>query len=156
MLSKLLWCEPEDYKPGDSPASPQYSLKTPHESVHIQVEDVPFIIVDYKWKSEPEKQRDKQQDNQELHSQNTPVMLCSTNLGECISVGINHPIYIHPNPPYLPYVKVRRNLWARLNRNVYYRLIDELLAKHPETTDQLSLESNGHHFIIAGGNDENS
>ena len=110
-----------------------YSLRTPHESVKIVVEDVPFIVVDYKW------------------SDDKTEIICTTQVGEQFSIGEKHPIMCSTQAPFLPYALVRRNLWARFNRNSYYRLVNELLSQNnTEATSTLSVTSQGKTFVIAG------
>ncbi len=76
----------------------KYWLSTPYEKYPVEVEDVPFIIVDY------EKDGD--------------VLTFRTNMDEtttnCIELRDE-----------LPYVDVRDGLYARINRAVYYNLIEE-------------------------------
>ena len=130
LLSQLLWCEPGDIKPG---SKGNYSLRTPHESVKIVVEDVPFIVVDYKW------------------SDDKTEIICTTQVGEQFSIGEKPPIMCSTQAPFLPYALVRRNLWARFNRNSYYRLVNELLSQNnTEATSTLSVTSQGKTFVIAG------
>ncbi len=77
-------------------------------------------------------------------------MICTTKLGETFKVGAEHPIYLSQKEPQLPYVLVRRNLWARFNRNCFYRLVEELLAREDIDEQQgLVLVSDGESFRIA-------
>jgi len=126
MLSQVLWCEPADYTP-NSQRQPMYSLRTPHESVTIQVVDVPFTIVDYNWLTLP-----------------TAALECTTNLGEKLIIGPQHPLIIRQISPFLPYTLVRRNLWARFNRSSYYRLAHELL----DNEQPFQITSQGHTYSL--------
>ena len=128
LLSKLLWCEPADYDPSKTLDAPSYSLRTPHESVSIQVVDTPFLIIDYHW--------------------HNSAMICTTQLGDNITIGLEHPVVLNAQSPNLPYALVRRNLWARFNRNTYYRLIDELLKNSIQETENLGFTSQNHYFTL--------
>lgn len=132
LLSALLWCEPQDYDPSQTIKSAKYSLRTPHESVSISVIDTPFLIVDYHWL------------NEQLNSE----LICTTSIGEQFTIGAQHPLVLGAQSPHLPYALVRRNLWARLSRNTYYRLIDELLQSCDETSNSLGFTSKGSHFLL--------
>ncbi len=81
-----------------------YFLVTPVEKIKIQVEDAPFILTNWQW-------QDKQQ----------TIMQVCTNLDDCFILDDQHPLSII-NDNY--YVTVRRNLLAKVHRNVYYQWVD--------------------------------
>jgi len=98
-----------------------YYLVTPVEKAKIQVEDVPFLIV----------QMEK----------NDQRVIFRTNLDDLISLSQEHPIELRKSElGELPYIKVRNNLWARFNRNVYYQAVELAVVKEGrivfETEDQ--------------------
>lgn len=79
-----------------------YWLKTPFEQYPVNVEDVPFIVVDYK----------KSGDDYDL----------VTNMEETVPLGPDHPLFLKTEPKNgdkVPYVEVRDGLFARLGRNVF-------------------------------------
>ena len=78
-----------------------YWLQTPFEKYPVEVEDVPYVIVDY--------QREK------------GALTFYTNLNETTK----SPIEMREE---IPYVEVRDGLYARINRSVYYNLIDQFGA----------------------------
>jgi len=90
-----------------------YFLVTPVEKVGITVEDAPFVAVDF-----------------------DPVeggLQFVTNVGDCVIAGPDHPIRVvrddvtgEPSP----YVLIRRNLEALIDRKSFYRLVD--LGEHEE------------------------
>lgn len=83
-----------------------YWLQTPFEKYPVEVEDVPYVIVDY-------------------HT-NAEGYDLKTNMGEEISLGPDHPLELRPcrkTGDILPYVMVRDGLYARLSRSVYYNLV---------------------------------
>lgn len=112
-----------------------YFLVTPVEKVGIQVEDVPFVIT--QWQKENSK------------------LALTTNTESDLIVSSDHPIHIFTDrktDARLPYVLVRRNLWARLHQNVFYQLT-ELAVEHGEeqTLDgklNLMLSSGDYRFSL--------
>ena len=88
-----------------------YFLVTPVEKIQIEVEDKPFVIVDFEIAVKDEKQ----------------IIIFKTNTDEIFEVNENHPLRVENktiNDEPSPYVLVRRNLEALLSRNVFYRLVD--------------------------------
>ncbi len=85
----------------------RYWLQSPFEKYRVEVEDVPFLIIDF---------------------EETPRGLTlKTNMDETIDLGAAHPIILKHNERQgmrLPYVEVRSGLYARLNRSVYYALVE--------------------------------
>jgi hypothetical protein len=86
-------------------------LVTPVERGRIAVEDAPFVAI-------------------ELHAEGTgkaQVLRLRTNLDHWVNVGARHPIRVTQNPDTgepAPYVLVRDNLEARINRAVFYELAE--------------------------------
>jgi uncharacterized protein len=79
----------------------RYWLATPFEKYPVEVEDVPFIIVDF-----------------EARNGNVDLR---TNMGETVELGPQHPLELRGG---VPYVEVRGGLYARLSRPVYYNLVE--------------------------------
>ena len=88
--------------------SDNYYLVTPVEKVKISVEDAPFVLTQWQWVGE-----------------NQQAMQVETNLGDVFILDSEHALTIADNGSL--YVNVRRNLSARVHRNVYYQWVD--LAK---------------------------
>lgn len=108
-----------------------YVLVTPVEKVGIQVEDVPFVITQW-----------EQQGNQ---------LVFITQTQDTFVVSHTNPIEIRQDKTtqaWLPYVNVRRNLWARLHQNVYYQLIEIAEEKIVGTESQLCLSSGDYTFSL--------
>jgi len=109
----------------------QHYLVTPAEKLAIDVEDSAFIIhqselIDGSW-----------------------VMV--TNTHESIIVGEANPVQLREyQGQWVPYVNVRYDLWARLNRSQFFQWV-ELALEHQEKTgsDKLLLSSNGYEFEVA-------
>lgn len=109
----------------------EYFLVTPVEKIKISVEDAPFVINQWHWleqDSEPE------------------TMLLSTQIGDEFLLNEQHPIDLLGDGQI--YVCVRRNLWGRVHRNVYYQWID--MAEHTKEKEQtkLIITSAGSSFTI--------
>ena len=100
LFSTILWREGE-----------KYFLVTPVEKVGISVEDAPFVAVDF----EPKGSGDAQ------------VLAFETNLGDTALAGPDLPIRVVRDPETgepSPYVLIRRNLEALIDRKSFYRLVD--------------------------------
>lgn len=85
----------------------KYFLVTPVEKVGIVVEDAPFIAT--QWRLE------------------NNFIILTTSVGDEVVVSQENPVVLKFNSQQqdkLPYVLVRRNLWARLHQNVFYQLVD--------------------------------
>lgn len=111
-----------------------YFLVTPVEKVGIKVDDVPFIAVDF---------------NVEQDS-----IVFETNVGDHVPLGPAHPMRIHYNEKGepAPYVLVRANLEARVDRKSFYRLVD-LVQTHPhQGEDWLGVWSSGQFFPFLQAN----
>lgn len=109
----------------------EYFLVTPVEKLKIEVEDAPFVVrmIDVEGQGK----------SQCLH--------CSTNVGECFTIDKDHQLeleYNHNGDP-LPYVVVRRNLRALLQRPVYYELA-ELAVPSEQDSEKLGIWSAGEFF----------
>ena len=89
----------------------KYFLITPVEKVGIIVEDAPFVAVDF--------------------TQTNTGLRFETNVGDYATAGPNHPIRVehdaNTGEP-APYVLIRTNLEALIDRKSFYRLVD--LGKH--------------------------
>lgn len=94
-----------------------YFLVTPVEKVGIRVHDAPFIAVDFEVSGEAEAQR----------------LTFTTNLEDITVAGAEAPLRFvrdaQTGEP-SPYVRVRRNLEALIDRKSFYRLVD--LGVHHE------------------------
>ncbi|MBL6638481.1 MAG: DUF1285 domain-containing protein [Planktomarina sp.] len=85
----------------------KYYLVTPVEKVGIQVDDTPFVAVDVEHR------------DGDLHF--------TTQVGDTMIAGPDHPIRVERDPETgepSPYVLVRSNLEALIDRKSFYRLVD--------------------------------
>ena len=102
-----------------------YYLVTPAEKLAIQVADVPFIVTDMDVRGAGK--------NSDL--------LFTTNVGDYVMAGPDHPVAMREERPYLT---IRHGLEARLSRSVYYRLVDYGI----EQADHLYVYSQGQAFDL--------
>lgn len=105
-----------------------YFLITPVEKMKIRVEDAPFVLTHWHW-----------QDNEQ-------VMVVETNVGDRFILNSEHPMECGDDGSL--YIVVRRNLTAKVHRNVYYQWID--LATEQETAQgiELMFTSAGYQFSL--------
>ncbi|PIE14294.1 MAG: proteophosphoglycan precursor [Rhodobacterales bacterium] len=88
-----------------------YFLVTPVEKVGITVDDAPFVAVDFTVSGEGQEQS----------------LTFETSLGDFATAGPEHPIRVSRDAETgepSPYVLVRRNLEALIDRKSFYRLIE--------------------------------
>lgn len=109
----------------------QYWLNTPVEKGRIDVEDAPFIITQV----------------DQVGSEDTPVLRCTTNVETQFDVDADHPIKIElsgggQEPS--PYALVKPGLWGRLQRSAFYHLIDQA----EERDGRMILRSAGQSFDL--------
>ncbi|WP_289040799.1 DUF1285 domain-containing protein [uncultured Aliiroseovarius sp.] len=112
-----------------------YFLVTPVEKVGITVDDAPFVAIDFEASGQGRDQ----------------VLTFTTNVGDETVAGPDAPIRIERDPETgepSPYVLVRVNLEALIDRKSFYRLID--LGAHEEHEDDqwFGLWSSGVFFPI--------
>ncbi|MBL4909487.1 MAG: DUF1285 domain-containing protein [Alteromonadaceae bacterium] len=107
----------------------KYYLVTPVEKVGIEVEDVPFVLTNWHW-------QDETQTN----------LVVSTNLDDEFILTKEHPLTIAENGGL--YVSVRRNLLAKVHRNVYYQWVDIAREVKTDKGTELMLCSAGEQFSL--------
>lgn len=108
-----------------------YFLVTPVEKVGIAVDDVPFVAVDFEVENPGPDQ----------------TLTFETNVGDTVTASADTPIRVTRDPESgepSPYVLVRANLEALIDRKSFYRLVD--LGHHHN--DWFGLWSVGQFFPI--------
>lgn len=107
-----------------------YFLVTPVEKLGIEVEDVPFIAVDVE--------------------ASDGALTFTTNVGDTVTADPEHPIRVvrDADDEPTPYVTVRRNLEARIDRKSFYRLVDLGEVRAHDGTDWFGVTSKGTFFPI--------
>lgn len=107
----------------------EYFLVTPVEKVRIQVEDLPFLIIQWAW----------------VKVQGKPVLQVETNVGERYLVNASHPILLEGG---LLAVKIRDQLLARVHRNVYYQWAEQVELAHEHEEPGYYLASGACRFFV--------
>lgn len=135
LFASILWFEKDDKSVGaggldGSLVAGHYYLVTPVEKLAIVVEDVPFVV------------------HQMEHVGDTWVAV--TNTHEQLVIGEEHPVelrfYLGQQ---VPYVRVRYDLWARVNRSIYYQWVTAAMHDQSNENDLLLLRSAGYQFEVA-------
>ena len=88
----------------------KYFLVTPVEKVGIVVDDAPFLAVEMNTSADKAGR----------------VLRFRTNVDDWISAGPGHTLRFEPQPKtggLKPYVHVRRDLWAKVTRALFYDLV---------------------------------
>ena len=114
----------------------KYFLVTPVEKVGITVEDAPFVAVDFETKGEGRDQ----------------FLTFTTNVGDSAEAGPDHPIRVERDPETgepSPYVLIRANLEALIDRKSFYRLVE--VGEHHE--DWFGIWSGGQFFPMIPSKD---
>jgi hypothetical protein len=112
-----------------------YFLITPVEKVRIQVDDVPFVAVSLEVDGEGEQQ----------------ILRFITNVQDQAEAGPDHPLRVMIDPQTeepSPYVLVRANLEALINRNVFYQLVELAVSRDIDGERWLGVWSSGEFFPI--------
>ncbi|MEJ6397429.1 DUF1285 domain-containing protein [Yoonia sp. 208BN28-4] len=84
-----------------------YFLVTPVEKVGITVDDAPFVAIDF--------------------NRADDALVFETNVGDLVTAGAEHPIRVERDAETgepSPYILVRSNLEALIDRKSFYRLVD--------------------------------
>ena len=88
----------------------KYFLVTPVEKVGLVVEEVPFLAVELKVE----------------HDARGQVLRFRTNVDDWVDSGPGHALRFTPEPTggLKPYLHVRRELWAKVTRALFYDLVE--------------------------------
>ena len=114
-----------------------YFLVTPVEKVGIRVVDAPFVAVDAEIGTES---------GTGIGTETSDVIVFTTNVGDRVTVGPDHVIEMRGtlDAP-RPYVHIRRDLWALIDRKTFYRLAD---AAMPGANGRMEVHSGGAVFPL--------
>ena len=108
-----------------------YFLVTPVEKVGITVDDAPFVAVDF--------------------NRTGQDLTFVTNVGDSVVAGLDHPIRVQRDPDTgepAPYILVRANLEALIDRKSFYRLVDLGEVAAHDGADWFGVRSGGQFFPI--------
>ena len=114
----------------------RYFLVTPVEKCGIVVDDAPFMAV--------ELQIEGRGAGRQLRFR--------TNVDNWVACGAGHPLRFEPETAtggLKPYVHVRRNLWAKVTRAVFYDLVDLGEAREIASTLMFGVASAGQFYAMA-------
>ncbi len=113
----------------------RYFLVTPVEKVGIEVEDAPFVAVDFEAEGAGEDQR----------------LTFLTHVGDSVTAGADHPIRVERDAETgepAPYVHVRADLEALIDRKSFYRLVELGAHRDLDGTGWFGLWSGGSFFPV--------
>ena len=113
----------------------QYFLVTPVEKVGRIVEDVPFLAV-------------------EMHvdRNDEQILRFRTNMDEWIDAGPDHALRFEPEPEtggMKPYLHVRRGLWAKVTRALFYDLAEAGEERVVDGKPMFGVASGSEFFVMA-------
>ncbi len=112
-----------------------YFLVTPGEKLGIQVDDAPFVATSLE-RADHEGRR---------------KLIFTTNVGDAVVAGPDHPLEVitdaETGEP-APYIHVRTNLWALIDRAVFYRLVEMGESVEEGGRTSLVVDSDGERFVI--------
>ncbi|MEE9388484.1 MAG: DUF1285 domain-containing protein [Paracoccaceae bacterium] len=112
-----------------------YFLVTPAEKVGITVDDAPFVAVDFDITNPGLDQ----------------TLTFTTNVGDTATAGPDNPLRVERNPETgepSPYILIRTNLWALIDRKNFYRLVDIGGNRNHDGKNWFGLWSNNQFFPI--------
>jgi len=114
----------------------QHYLVTPVEKLAIEVADSPYLIHQMEHVIEPDQE----------------AWVAVTNTHEQLIVGADHPVELRQyQEQWVPYINVRYDLWARVNRSIYYQWVSAAMEAmvSDSKVSNLTLESQGYEFEVA-------
>jgi len=114
----------------------KYFLVTPVEKVGITVDDVPFLAVEVRAES----------------GENGDVLKFRTNVDDWVDCGPGHALRFEPEPNtggLKPYLHVRRDLWARLTRALFFDLVERGEERVVDGRAVFGVSSGGEFYVMA-------
>lgn len=113
----------------------KHFLVTPVEKVGIKVDDAPFMAV--------EMQKDGEGESQRLHFR--------TNVDDWVECDGEHELRFKEaeDGGLTPYLHVRRDLWAKVTRPIYYDIVELGEERHYNGQDMFGVSSGGVFFPMA-------
>jgi hypothetical protein len=114
----------------------KYFLVTPVEKVGILVEDAPFMAVELKIEQ----------------GESGRILHFRTNVDDWVACGPGHALRFEPEPDtggLKPYLHVRRELWAKVSRPLFYDLVDMGEEQNIGGEAMFGIASGGEFFPMA-------
>jgi hypothetical protein len=116
----------------------KYFLVTPVEKVGITVDDAPFLAVELKV--------------EEGGSPRSRRLTFRTNVDDWVECGPGHALRFEPEPNtggLKPYLHVRRDLWAKVTRALFYDLVELGEERDIAGTRMFGVASGGEFYAMA-------
>jgi hypothetical protein len=109
----------------------KHFLVTPVEKVGVAVDDAPFVAVEMKVEGD--------------------VLNFRTNVDDWVACGAGHALRFEPDTTggLKPYLHVRRDLWARLTRPLFYDLVERGEERTVDGRDVFGVASGGEFYVMA-------
>ncbi len=120
----------------------KYFLVTPVEKCGIVVEDAPFLAVELK----------VEQGEQGDQSEKGQVLSFRTNVDDWVTCGPDHVLRFEPEEAtggLKPYLHVRRDLWAKVTRALFYDLVELGEEREVDGVAMFGVASDGEFFAMA-------
>lgn len=117
----------------------KYFLVTPVEKVGLIVVDAPFLAVEMRAEQDAQGQGDQ-------------MLAFRTNVDEWIAAGPGHALRFEPEPAtggLKPYLHVRRDLWAKVTRALFYDLVELGEEREVAGKQVFGVASGGEFFVMA-------
>jgi hypothetical protein len=117
----------------------KYFLVTPVEKCGIAVDDAPFLAVEMKVEQ----------------GERGRVLNFRTNVDDWVSCGPGHGLRFEPEPDtggLKPYLHVRRDLWAKVTRTLFYDLVELGEERDVSGEQMFGVSSGGEFFVMAPAN----
>jgi hypothetical protein len=113
----------------------KYFLVTPVEKCGIAVDDAPFLAVEMILDAESDQ----------------PVIRFRTNVDDWVTCGPGHSLRFEPEATggLKPYLHVRRDLWAKVTRALFYDLVELGEEREIGGIRQFGVPSGGEFFVMA-------
>ena len=118
----------------------RYVLTTPVEEVAIQVDDAPFLLVNWQWQD----------------SDLGPLLQVTTNLGTEYLISAECPVQLQAEPGsglLLPYLQLPRGLTAKFSRALFYQLAEQAMVQMFQGQNHFVLQSGPYQFSLGLADD---
>ena len=118
----------------------RYFLVTPVEKVGIVVDDAPFLAVEMNVEE----------------GDNGRILHFRSNVDDWVACGRDHTLRFEPEPGtggLKPYLHVRRDLWAKVTRALFYDLVELGEERDVDGRRMFGVASGGEFFVMAPAED---
>ncbi len=117
----------------------RYFLVTPVEKCGITVDEAPFLAVELSVEAAAQPAASR-------------VLRFRTNVDEWVTCGSENPLRFEPEPAtggLKPFLHVRRDLWAKVTRALFYDLVDLGEEREIDGTRMFGVASGAEFFVMA-------